>query len=287
MFNRNNDIYSSNRGPGVTLKPTGEGVIWGHNGKIYQSEDIMPNLGSHGNGGPCPGLPVKKTLEDHPIGVAIEMGCIVAVDPETKFFVPANGGEDITITYNPMDVQYGVLNKDCTARVKDKETRVFKANVPQGWVMGHVPQHSLCYNGHKILPEQEHIAFMKQGQIRMAVVYKTDDSKYDLKIGDYVKGDGAPDTTENPMATWGFPVRWEEGTDKLCQRAGKVTYVEDLDEFDTRGTEVYSGNMYGAYMHGAGTKGLPMEIYNMLGQDEIINDSTYKKKIITISIIRG
>ena len=33
--------------------------------------------------------------------------------------------------------------------------------------------------------------------------------------------------------------------------------------------------------------GFPMELYNMMGQEEIINDPTYKKIIVTASILRG
>ena len=62
-------------------------------------------------------------------------------------------------------------------------------------------------------------------------------------------------------------------------------WIEDADEFDRQGAEMH--NSYGAYVHGGGTMGFPMELYNFMGQEEVIKDATYKKKIVTISIIKG
>lgn len=280
-----NKIYNGNRGVGVTRKPYGQGLIWGQKGQIFQSEDTSPNLGSTGNLGPDFGLPVTYVDQEFNVGVAIKMGMIVAFDPESKRMVPANGGKDSTVTYSHLDTEYGVLDKTGTKRVKSGETRVFKGNFPVGWALQDVFQNPACYNGTQFMINQESPDFRRVGQIRMAVVYKTDGSKYDLKPGDYVKGDGAPDLAENPTAFYGMPVRWEEGTDKLNQRAGKVMWIEDADEFDRQGAEMH--NSYGAYVHGGGTMGFPMELYNFMGQEEVIKDATYKKKIVTISIIKG
>lgn len=282
-----NKIYAGNRGAGVTRKPYGTGLIWGQKGQIFQSEDLSPNLGSTGNQGPDAGLPVSFVDPEFNIGVAIQMGMIVAFDPETKKMVPANGGQDMEITYDARDTEYGVLNKTHTKRVKAGEKRTFKANFPVGWALQDVMQNPACYNGTKLMINQESPDFRRQGQIRMAVVYKTADSKYDLKPGDYVKGDGAPDRAENPMANYGMPVKWIEGTDKMNQRAGKVMWVEDFEEFDKQGTDVYGGETYGAKVHGGGTMGFPMELYNFMGGEEVIKDQKFKKKIITISIIKG
>lgn len=282
-----NKIYAANRGPGITRKPYGEGLIWGQRGQIWQSEDLSPNVGSHGNPGPEAGLPVALVNKEHDMGVAIQMCTIVAIDPETRMMVPCNGGEDITVTYSALDVQYGVLDKTLSRRVRDKETRTYKANFPQGIALQDVLQNPACHNGHKVMINQEHPDFRKQGQVRFALIYKNDDSKYNVKIGDYLKGDGKPDTNENPLAFWGLPCKWDPAKDALTQRALRVSYVEDYTEFDKQGTNVYGKDTYGAYVHGGGTMGFPMELYNMMGQEEIINDPTYKKIIVTASILRG
>lgn len=282
-----NKIYGINRGPGVTLKPYETGLIWGQRGKIYQSEDLSPNLGSHGNPGPDAGLPVAFVNPEYNMGVALQMCTIAAVDPESRMLVPANGGEDITIEYTSLDEQYGVLDRTMSKRVKAGETRTFKGNVPQGLILQDVLQNPACYNGMKVMLTQENGEFRKQGQVRFALLYKTDDSKYDLKIGDYLKGDGSPDRDENPMAAWGLPCKWDKEKDDLCQRALKVTYVETIDQFDTQGAGQYMQDSYGAYVHGGGTMGFPMELYNMMGQEKYIKDDTYKKIIVTASIIRG
>lgn len=284
----NNNIYSKSMGPGITHKPSGaDGLIWGQRGQIWQSEDLSPNLGSHGNPAPDPGLPVAFVDMAHEIGVAIQMCTIMAIDPETKSMVPANGGEDITVTYNELDAQYGVLNKQLNKRVRAGETRVYKANVPQGISLQDVLQNPLCHNGHKVMLNQSNPDIRKAGQIRFAMVYKTTNSKYDVKPGDYLKGDGSPDKTENPMAFWGLPCKWDPENDALTQRALRVTYVETHEEFDTQGAEIYGASNYGAYVHGGGTMGFPIELFNMMGQEEIIKDPTYKKIIVTASIIKG
>lgn len=282
-----NKIYAENRGPGVTIKPYGQGLIWGQRGQIYQSEDLSPNLGSHGTPGPDAGLPIAFVNKEHNIGVALQMCTIAAVDPESKMLVPANGGQDIQVTYTALDEQYGVLDKTLQKRVKVGDQRTFKANIPQGLILQDVFQHPACQNGRKVMLTQEAGEFRKQGQVRFALLYKTNDSKYDLKVGDYLKGDGQPDRNENPMAAWGLPCKWIEGTDKLNQRALKVTYVETADEFDRQGADQYMPESYGAYVHGGGTMGYPMELYNMMGKEEYINDPAYKKIIVTASIIRG
>ena len=280
-----NKIYNGNRGPGVTRKPYGSGLIWGQKGQIWQSEDTSPNLGSTGNKGPEAGLPVAYVDPEFNMGVAIQMGMIVAFDPETQNMIFANGGEDTEITYSQMDNEYGVLTKDHSRRVRNGEKRTYKANFPVGWALQDVLQNPACYNGTKLMINQTAPDFRRIGQLRMAVIYKTADSKYDLKAGDYVKGDGKPDRTENPMAQYGMPVKWVEGTDKLNQRAGKIMHVEDFTEFDTQGTENHES--FGAKVHGGGTMGFPMELFNMMGGEEIIKDEKFKKKIITISIIKG
>lgn len=279
-----NKIYNGSRGIGVTRKPLGQGFIWRQKEQIFQSEDTSFNLGSTGNQGPDFGLPVAYVDQEFNVGVAIKMGMIVAFDSETKKMVPANGGEDSTVTYSQLDYEYGVLNKTGTGRVKSGESRTFKANFPVGWALQDVFQNPACYNGTQLMINQTSPDFRRSGQIRVAVVYKTDGSKYDLKPGDYVKGDGNPDLAENPTAFYGMSVRWEEGVDKLNQRAGKVMCVEDADEFDKQGADMH--NSYGAYVHGGGTMGFPMELYNFMGQEGIIKDTTYKKKIITISITK-
>ena len=282
-----NKIYAANRGPGVTRKPYGEGLIWGQRGQIWQSEDLSPNVGSHGNPGPEAGLPVAFVNKEHDMGVGIQMCTIVAIDPETRMMVPCNGGEDIEVTYSALDVQYGVLDKTMSRRVRDKETRTYKANFPQGIALQDVLQNPACYNGTKVMINQGNMDFRKQGQVRFALIYKSDDSKYNVKIGDYLKGDGKPNTEENPMAFWGLPCKWDPEKDALTQRALRVTYVETCDEFDKQGTNVYGQHTYGAYVHGGGTMGFPIELYNMMGQDEIIKNPEYKKIIVTASILRG
>lgn len=282
-----NKIYGANRGPGVTHKPFGEGIVWGQRGQIWQSEDLSPNVGSHGNPSPDPGIPVSLIDEEHRMGVAIQMCTIMAIDPETKHTVPCNGGEDIEVTYSDLDVQYGVLDKTLTRRVRKGETRTYKANIPQGVALQDVLQNPLCHNGHKVAINQGNPDYRKAGQIRFALIYKTDDSKYNVKPGDYLKGDGKPDTTENPLAFWGLPCKWDKDKDDLTQRALRVTYVESHEEFDKQGADIYGANTHGAYVHGGGTMGFPMELYNMMGKEDIINDKEYKKIIVTASILKG
>lgn len=282
-----NKIYSANRGPGVNRKPYGEGIIWGQRGQIWQSEDLSPNVGSHGNPGPDAGLPVPLINDEYNMGVGIQMCTIVAIDPESKMLVPCNGGEDIEVTYSDLDVQYGVLDKTLSRRVRKGEKRTYKANFPQGIALQDTMQNPACYNGTKLMITQESGEFRKAGQVRFALIYKTKDSKYDVKIGDYLKGDGKPDTNENPLAFWGLPCKWDKDKDDLTQRALRVTYVESYDEFDTQGTEVYGQDSYGAYIHGGGTMGYPIELYNMMGKEEYINNDEYKKIIVTASILKG
>lgn len=281
----NNKIYNGNRGAGVTRKPNGQGLITGQRGQVFQSEDLSPNLGSQGNNAPDVGLPVALINDEFNIGVALQMGVILAFDPKSKTMVPANGGTDIEVTYTEMDAQYGVLDKTARKRVVAGEKRTFEANFPVGWALQDTFQNPACYNGSKFMINQESGDFRRQGQLRMATVFKTEDSKYDLKPGDYIKGDGAPDKSENPMAAWGMPCKWIEGTDSITQRAGKVMWVEDISEFDRQGAEQHES--YGAAVHGGGTKGFPMELYNLMGKDTVIEDENFKKKIITIAILRG
>lgn len=282
-----NKIYSSNRGPGVTKKPWGEGIIWGQRGQIWQSEDMSPNVGSHGNPGPEAGLPVAFVNKEYDMGVALPMCTILAIDPETKMMVPCNGGEDIEVTYTRFDVEYGVLDKTMKRRVAEGEKRTYKANVPQGLAIQDTLQNPACYNGMKLLINQGNMDFRKQGQVRFALVFKNKGCKYDVQIGDYLKGDGSPDKTENPLAAWGLPCKWDPEKDPLTQRALRVTYVETHKEFDKQGTDVYGRETYGAYVHGGGTMGYPIELYNMMGQEQIIKDESYTKIIVTASILRG
>lgn len=275
------------KGPGVNMKPYGQGIIWGQRGQIWQSEDLSPNVGSHGNPGPEAGLPVALVNDEYNVGISLQMCTIVAIDPETRMMVPCNGGEDIEVTYTALDNQYGVLDKTLTRRVTVGEKRTYKANFPQGIALQDVMQNPACYNGMKLMINQGNQDFRKQGQIRFALIYKTDGSKYDVKIGDYLKGDGSPDTTENPMAYWGLPCKWDPAKDALTQRALRVTYVETNEEFDTKGTEIYGADSYGYYIHGGGTLGFPIELYNMMGKEEIIKNDEYKKIIVTASILRG
>ncbi len=199
-------------------------------------DDVQPYLAEMGNPPADAGLPVLKTMPfdlaevfGHSIKAVWDPATIVTVDEETKKFVMANGGNDYEVTYDSTDRMAGVRKLDGTiVAVGDK--RVFKANKPIGMSFSIQLQNKACQPKlGNLVPEQGHAQVFLKGFVVLPIIYKTADSKYDFKLGDYIAADSptAADILNNPNAKWGgVRVFVEEKDDTVA--AGMIKRTSNL-----------------------------------------------------------
>lgn len=190
-------------------------------GKFFEGEhEYSPVFSKEGNPIPHKGLPIIKTPIDNKFRdsflFVVDPATMVAIDVEDYekgifSLVPANGGTDRTVTYTEKDAEYGVLTAD-NKIVAEGATKVFKANVPAGWVFYYGRQNPMTHQGHVLDEFQIGSQIDTEGFLILPHVYKGENNKYDFKIGDLIAGDNptADDKLINPKAKWGGWRVWYE-----------------------------------------------------------------------------
>lgn len=258
---------------------------------IWVSAGDSPSVGSYSNPSPDPRLGGFFADPDAAALIVLQMGTVVAQNTD-GYLVPCNSGVAAEMTHNAMDVQYGVLAQNLVDQAAAGGKFAMEANAPLGWVIYDTLQNANAldpYGHHQTDLGQENPTIKLEGLIMMPVIYKTDGSKYDFKVGDDVVGDGAPDKTENPVAWLGMPrkmaydqfdaggLRTVKG-DAPNMKVGKIVAVESDYEFNKGGLQYVQAD--GIQVSSDSTKGFSPYIWDAF---KTIDD-TYKKKIVWIKI---
>lgn len=182
-------------------------------------DEHQPFFTENGNPSAHPALPILTDCEvmgskyGHNVNPVWVPGTAIALDEE-GFFVPANGGYANVVTYTAFDVANDVCLKDLTL-VAAGDTKTFKANKPAGISFDIQLQSPLCKEDMALVSEQNHAQVFRKGLVIMPIIFKTENSKYDFKAGDFVVPDSpsADDKLNNPVAKVGGYRVFREGVD--------------------------------------------------------------------------